>query len=108
MMRPLSRVGTLLFFAFFVPYAVGAAVFLTAGLAPSVVKEFDGVHDAVHDFADDALLADGTVTAEFENPDEDRARRVVILNGEPGPPVLIARVPAQGRATYRFRAPAPG
>ena len=49
------------------PYVVGVVIFLTAGLAPSIVKESGSLHDSLHDYADDALLAESDVTIQFEN-----------------------------------------
>jgi signal transduction histidine kinase len=103
------RAGGLLFWIFFGPYVLGVVIFLAAGLAPSVAKEWGAVHDALHEYADDALLAGSTVTIEFESLDPARTHRIVIVGPERGQPVLASRVvPAGGRATLQFVAPPPG
>ncbi|MDZ4828492.1 MAG: hypothetical protein SGJ13_18790 [Actinomycetota bacterium] len=108
MKRPRLRVGSLLFWMFFVPYTIGVVIFLAAGLAPSVVKEFSGMHGSLHDYADDALRADGEVLVEFENIDVDDAHSIVILGRDGGPVVASAGVAPGGNVTRTITAPSAG
>lgn len=99
----------MLFWIFFVPYTFGVVVFLIAGLAPSVVKEFSALDKSLHDYADDALLAGKDVAIEFENHDHETPRRLVVHGRAGRPPVFEGSiVPGGGRATYRFVAPPAG
>ena len=109
MKRRNVRPGSVLFYIFFVPYTIGVVVFLIAGLSPSIANEFDGLHDSLHEFADDALLANNVVTIDFQNFDSKQAHRIVILGREGGRPVFSGPlVPSHGRRTFRFRAPRVG
>lgn len=97
------------FWIFFVPYVAGVVMFLAAGLAPSVVKEFGSLHGSFHDYADDALRAESEVAIHFENLGADHPRRLVIFGLEGEPPVLPATAGAGvGPVTYRFVAPPAG
>ena len=102
------RIGSKLFWIFFVPYVVGVVVFLAAGLAPSVVREFRPIHDALHEYADDALLARTDVQIEFENLDARRPHRILIVGTDSAPVYTSAAVPPRGRATFQFVAPPAG
>ncbi len=108
MKLPRRRIGSVLFWIFFVPYTVGVVIFLTAGLAPSVVKEFSSVHDSLHDYADDALRAERQVTIEFENVDVDNAHSIRILGRAGGPEVVSVAVAPGARVTKTFTAPSAG
>ena len=106
--RPNVRLGSVLFYIFFVPYTIGVVVFLIAGLSPSIAKEFHGVHDALHEFAGDALLANNEVSMHFENFDTN-AHRIAILGPSDEPAAFASPlVPPHGRRTFRFRAPVAG
>jgi hypothetical protein len=109
MTRPNVRFGSVLFYVFFVPYTIGVIVFLAAGLAPSVVKEFDHLHDRLHEYADDALLANNFVAIEFRNGDSNTAHRIAVLDKESERPVFRGTpVPSGDRRSFRFRAPGAG
>jgi signal transduction histidine kinase len=109
MRRPRPDLGGALFAIFFVPYVVGVVVFLTAGLAPSVVKEFGSLHQSLHDSADDALLAESDVTIQLEHLDRETPHHLMILGGGGQPRVLAGSVvQGEGRAIYRFVAPPAG
>ena len=99
----------MLFWIFFVPYVLGVVIFLVVGLSPSVVKEFGALHGSLHDYADDALLANADVTIEFENLDSEHSHQVLILGNVGQLPVLeAARLAGNACTTYTFVAPPPG
>ena len=73
------------------------------------MKEFHALHDSLHDYADDALLAESDVTIDFESLDSERAHRIVIVGPEPGHAVLASWVvPARARGRLQFVAPPAG
>ncbi len=109
MTRARPRLGHLLFWIFFVPYLVGVVIFLTAGIAPSVLKEFGSLHQSAHDYADDALLAESGVRIQLEVHHLERPQRLVILGRAGQPPVLSRRVvPGEHQAMLRFASPPSG
>ena len=106
--RPLRRA---VFWVFFVPYVVGVAVWLTAGLAPAVVHVSPTLHRSLHERAGDALRADHEVTVHFENRIADESFNVMLFGHDPKKkkPIFSGRVVVgRGRADYRFTAPPPG
>jgi signal transduction histidine kinase len=102
------RLGSVLFWIFFVPYAIGVAVWLSVGLVPSVVHESPSLHTGLHDRSGDALRANQEVTIHFGNLDPEQPNNITLLGSDDR--VLFAGedVVAPHDARYRFAAPAPG
>ena len=109
-MRRLHRhLGGAAFWCFFVPYVAGVVVFLIAGTAPSVVKESSSVHRTLHEYADDALLAENDVSIRLENFHVGRPHRLVIHGHDGRPPVFSGSVaPGERWTTFRFVSPPAG
>ena len=105
------RLRRAVFWVFFVPYVVGVAVWLTAGLAPAVVHVSPMLHRSLHERAGDALRAGHEVTVHFENRIADESFNVMLFGHDPKKkkPIFSGRVViGRGRADYRFTAPPPG
>ena len=109
MSRLRVRPGGLLFWLFFVPYTVGVTVFLVAGLAPSIAKEFGSVHETLHDVSGDALRADSSVTIAIENHDPATRHRLAITTVAGSERLIVNEpVPSHLRDTMEFVAPPAG
>ena len=109
MRKPRLHVGSALFWLFFVPYVLGVVIFLVVGLSPSVVKEFSSLHESLHNHANDALLANASVTIEFESLDAEHTHQILILGHDEQPSVLeAASLAPNARMTYTFVAPPAG
>ncbi len=109
MSRPHRHLGGAVFWCCFVPYVAGIVIFLIAGIAPSVIKEFGSLHRTVHDYANDALLAESDVSIRLENPDVARPQRLVIHGrGERLPVSAGSIAPGERWATFRFVSPPAG
>ncbi len=109
MKSPHRHLGRSAFWCFFVPYVAGVLIFLLAGIAPSVVNESGWAHRTLHDSADDALLAENTVSIRLENFDGAKAHRLVIHGHRGRPPVFAGSIaPGERRATFRFVSPPAG